>query len=109
MPAISCQEIKTLLQQGGQLVDVRSPLEFSRGALQGAINIPMQSIYSAANLLDLQKPVMVYCHSGIRSANAKTWLLSMGFQVVVDLSSPYHIVDCIELIEQHYRQAGRNP
>jgi phage shock protein E len=76
-----------LLTEGAQLVDVRSSAEFSRGALPNAINLPLQSIMSAKNVLDIDKAVILYCVTGARSSTAKNYLVQMGFEQVHDLGS----------------------
>ena len=53
-----------LLSNGAQLVDVRSASEFSRGALPDAINLPLQSIMGAKNIIDQNKDIIVYCVTG---------------------------------------------
>jgi len=76
-----------LLNEGAQLVDVRSASEFSRGALPNAINLPLQSIMSAKNVIDTDKTVILYCVTGARSSTAKNYLVQMGFEQVHDLGS----------------------
>lgn len=76
-----------LLAEGAQLVDVRSSSEFAQGALPNAINVPLQSIMNAKNILDNSKPVIVYCVSGARSSSAKSYLSQLGFDNVNDLGS----------------------
>ncbi len=79
---IPANELRKLLAQGAQLVDVRSPAEYSRGAAPGAKNIPVQLLPQQAAELDRDKPVVVYCMSGGRSAQAQMILRSMGFDQV---------------------------
>ncbi|WXU00476.1 MAG: Sulfurtransferase [Catillopecten margaritatus gill symbiont] len=76
-----------LLADGAQLVDVRSSSEFAQGALPNAVNLPLQSIMNAKNIIDVDKPVVLYCVSGARSSTAKNYLLQMGFDNVNDLGS----------------------
>ncbi|SFV88725.1 Phage shock protein E [hydrothermal vent metagenome] len=76
-----------LLANGAQLVDVRSTAEFAQGALPNAINLPLQSVMNAKNILDENKAIILYCVSGARSASAKNYLLQMGFDNVNDLGS----------------------
>lgn len=94
MQSISCTDIGELMGQGGQLVDVRTPMEYYQGALPGAVNIPLQAINRAPDMLDRSKPVLVYCRSGQRSANARLWLHTMGFDTVLDLGTPYLFAQC---------------
>ena len=68
------------------LVDVRSECKYASGAIDGALNHPLQGLPDT--LLDmgieLDEEVIVYCGSGRRSAQAKTLLKQAGFQLVFD-------------------------
>jgi phage shock protein E len=72
---------------GAQLVDVRSSSEFSQGALPNAINLPLQSIMNAKNILNQDTAIVLYCVTGARSSTAKNYLVQMGFNDVNDLGS----------------------
>jgi len=77
-----------------QLVDVRNPDEFGRDALPGAINIPVHMIpVTAREHLDTSKPVVVYCLSGGRSAQAQMILNSLGFNDVHNVISPMNFLN----------------
>ena len=68
-----------------QLLDVRTPEEFSAGHLPGAANIDWLAdgfIDGASAALDKARPVAVYCRSGKRSAESAAALTKAGFQVV---------------------------
>lgn len=68
------------------IVDVRSEGEYASGAIDGALNHPLQGL--PGTLFDmgveLDEEVIVYCRSGRRSAQAKTLLKEAGFQLVFD-------------------------
>jgi phage shock protein E len=68
------------------LIDVRSAGEFASGHISGALNIPLdvlgQKVQRAAP--DPAAPLLVYCRSGMRSAQARTLLQSMGYQQVIN-------------------------
>ncbi len=56
-------EVKQLLEQGAQLVDVLGEDEFEHDHLPGAINIPLKQLdASTAARLDRDRPVIVYCN-----------------------------------------------
>ena len=85
---ISGTEARRLISEhDAQLVDVRNPAEYSTGAAPGSLNIPVQMIPHAAKKLDATKPVVVYCVSGGRSAQAQMILNSMGFNNVHNVVS----------------------
>jgi rhodanese-related sulfurtransferase len=59
----SVSEVKQLLDQGAQLVDVLGEDEFEHDHLPGAINIPLKKLdATTAARLDRDRPVLVYCN-----------------------------------------------
>ena len=72
----------TLVKNGAQIVDVRTPGEYQSGHIRGSKNIPLQVLASKLNVLDKSKPVITCCASGMRSASAKSMLLQKGFSEV---------------------------
>lgn len=78
---------KKMNQPEVQLVDVRTPEEFGQGHLENALNIDFMAddFDAKAATLDKEKPVMVYCKSGGRSAKASARLKALGFKTITDL------------------------
>ena len=74
-----------------QLIDVRTPEEFTAGHIKGAKNIDFfsEDFSEAFEKLDKDKPVYIYCRSGNRSAKAAEKLSNMGFSTIVDLKGGY--------------------
>jgi rhodanese-related sulfurtransferase len=59
----SVSEVKRLLDQGAQLVDVLGEDEFGHDHLPGAINIPLKQLDASTTAkLDRNRPVLVYCN-----------------------------------------------
>lgn len=87
---ISCEDTKRLIKEKkAQLIDVRTPDEFSMSKLPGAVNIPLQDIDRVGeSMLDKGTPVVVFCRSGQRSHMAMQILMSMGFSEVYNMG-PY--------------------
>ncbi len=67
------------------LVDVREPAEYEIVAIPGSVLIPKGEILSGAALAGLpqDRPVVLYCKSGIRSAEALAALKAAGFRDAV--------------------------
>lgn len=61
-------------------LDVRYAAEFAQDGLPGALNIPLNEIRSAFQLLDKRKEYIVYCHSGRRSSAAAFLLAQYGLK-----------------------------
>jgi phage shock protein E len=73
-----------ILKQKPLLVDVRSPQEFKSGSAKGAINIPLGSIEGSLDQFKNKDHVVVFCLSGMRSAQAKNILLKNGITSVTN-------------------------
>jgi len=73
------------IQAGAAIIDVRSPDEFADGAYPGARNIPVNTLVNRLNDVGAKdKPVVVYCASGGRSAVAQQILKANGFADVTN-------------------------
>lgn len=70
-----------------QLVDVRTPGEFSSGHLEGALNYDWNGSEFESQIADLDKskPVFIYCLSGGRSGAAAKQMRADGFQHVYEM------------------------
>lgn len=69
------------------ILDVREPEEYELGHLDGAINIPSQSLMAGVpELKDTPKdtPLLVYCRTGSRSGIALQILKQLGFTNVTN-------------------------
>ena len=73
----------SIVQNGGQWLDVRLPSEFENHHLDGAINIPLYFIRLKINALDPDKQYIVCCDTGRRSSAGAYILNERGFQAYV--------------------------
>lgn len=74
-------DFRELLQEGAQVVDVRSREEYASGHVKGSINVPLPELNSSLGKINKSRPVIVCCASGMRSASAKSILKAQGFEV----------------------------
>ncbi len=72
-----------------QIIDVRTPEEFSEGHLAGAVNIPVQATDFTERIasLDPAATYAVYCRSGNRSKPAVSAMKGAGIAAVYELDS----------------------
>jgi len=61
------------------LVDVREPSEYDSGHIPGAINVPVRSLTKNLDRIPTDKPVILYCSSGHRTAIGMTALRLLGY------------------------------
>jgi rhodanese-related sulfurtransferase len=77
------------------IVDVRETYEFAEGHAKGAVNIPLSVLQGRiAEFNAMAKPIVVYCRSGMRSAQAMGLLKAMGVQEVYNGGSLYEVEAC---------------
>jgi glyoxylase-like metal-dependent hydrolase (beta-lactamase superfamily II)/rhodanese-related sulfurtransferase len=69
------------------ILDVRSPEELSGpdGRIEGSLNIPLPELEARRGDIPADRPVVVVCHAGSRSALATQQLLKAGFSQVANL------------------------
>ncbi|MEO8612039.1 MAG: rhodanese-like domain-containing protein [Chloroflexota bacterium] len=67
------------------LLDVRTPDEFASGHIHDAVNISVDTLESRLSQVPRNIPVVVYCHSGNRSAQAAQILTQAGYTTIYDL------------------------
>ena len=69
------------------VLDVRSPEEFARGHVPGAVNLDINApdFVSKVASFDQQRPILVNCHAGSRGAIASAALAKLGFKTVCNL------------------------
>ena len=67
------------------LIDVRTPEEFAAGHIAGSVNIPLDQVSRRLAEFPTDKPVVLYCRSGNRSAQAADLLTNAGYNNLYDL------------------------
>lgn len=85
---VKTEQAAKQIASGVQLLDVRTREEWEEGYIKGAKLVPIASddfSGKATKALDPEKPVLVYCQSGGRSAKAVKLLREAGFKNVRDL------------------------
>ena len=86
MEEITVEELKRKIDNGEdfQLIDVRETFEYEVSNL-GGLNIPLSGIMIESDKIETDKPVIVQCRSGKRSAAAIMQLQSLGFDNLYNL------------------------
>jgi rhodanese-related sulfurtransferase len=71
------------------VLDVRTENERQTGAIEGSQNIPLHRLEEQMNTLPHDRPVVVHCAGGYRSAIAASLLERVGYTNVIDLVGGY--------------------
>ena len=79
-----------IINEGAILVDVRTEDEYNEKHIDGSVLLTLDTISedTVSSVIDNKDtPVIVYCRSGNRSAQALTKLEALGYTEVYDLGS----------------------
>jgi rhodanese-related sulfurtransferase len=81
---ITPTELQQLLagENPPSLIDVREEGEAAICAIDGSTLIPMNSLPQRLQEIPKERPVVLYCHSGMRSMMAGQWLSQQGFDAM---------------------------
>ena len=89
IPTIDVVEAERRMREdpaGPLLVDVRETNEFEDVRAPGAVLVPMSTFAAAAGELPADRPLMLVCHLGGRSAAAAGFLIRSGRNDVVNVA-----------------------
>ena len=84
MKSITVQELHKLMNNNEKitLVDVREKGERVMASIDGSTHVPMMAIPHQLELFNKDEPIYLFCHSGVRSAQACLYLEQQGFDSV---------------------------
>jgi sulfur-carrier protein adenylyltransferase/sulfurtransferase len=84
---VTPKALKEQIDSGRDMVvlDVREPFEYEIGHIADAKLIPLGQLAEHVNELDTARPIVVYCHTGQRSAQAVRFLNGLGFKKAKNL------------------------
>ena len=81
IPTVSIDQVPHPLPEGLTVLDVREPMEWAYGHIEGALHIPLGTLPARVDELPAGQ-VLVVCKVGGRSAQATMWLQQQGHEVV---------------------------
>ncbi len=91
VPQITTDDLKKSIEAKEKMVilDVRTPGEFSRGKIEGSINISVDDIGEKVEKLlpNKDEKIVVYCLSGSRSVFAVDEMTKLGYKKVFNLTN----------------------
>lgn len=89
---ISATEASILRDNNEDVIflDVREDSELEICRIEDALHIPMNEIPERCEALPLDRPLVVFCHHGMRSMNVLHYLESRGFENVINMGGGIH-------------------
>ena len=76
------KDIPTLISNGAIMLDVRTPAEYTKGHIEGSINIALSKLRDENLPLDKDKAYITCCSNGLRSIKAVEVLKAKGYRNV---------------------------
>lgn len=79
-------DLPAMIKDGALVIDARSAGEFAGGHIEGAINMPHNTVADTLPKYESDKSrvIIVYCLSGARSGSAKKALIRAGYTNVTN-------------------------
>lgn len=73
------------------LIDVRTPREYQRGFIEGAVNIQLHELRDRYTEIDASKPTILYCQKGLRGYLARLILRQKGVDKIVSIPGGFKL------------------
>ena len=89
---VDTSQAEEAIAKGATVLDVREPDEYEQGALPGAVHIPRGNLESQIEnrVVDRDRPLVVHCAGGTRSAFAAETLTQLGYTDVVSMAGGFN-------------------
>jgi rhodanese-related sulfurtransferase len=81
VPTVAISGVPDPLPEGLAVLDVREPVEWAYGHIEGALHIPLGELTGRVDEVP-EGQTLVVCKVGARSAQAVMWLSQLGRDVV---------------------------
>lgn len=90
---LKASQVKQLIdsKENIYLIDVRPKGQFAESHIKGAVNIPLEELSFKTNQIPKNKKIVLYCSSGIKSANGAQFLVDLGYKNVYVMSEGYSV------------------
>jgi len=82
IPTVSVDQVPVPLPEGLFVVDVREPIEWAHGRIDGSVHIPMSELVERIAEIPNDQQVLVVCKVGGRSAQVTQYLAQSGYEAV---------------------------
>jgi rhodanese-related sulfurtransferase len=92
VPEITVTKVHAMRERGDPftLLDIREKWESDLVTIDGSHYVTMEEVPSKLSDFDKEKPMVVYCHKGVRSAAVAVYLLNQGFLNVKSMVGGIH-------------------
>jgi rhodanese-related sulfurtransferase len=82
VPTIEVSQVPDPIPEGVTVLDVREPIEWQHGRIDGAVHIPLTQLPDRSRELPVDQQLLVVCKVGGRSSQATAFLREKGFEAI---------------------------
>jgi rhodanese-related sulfurtransferase len=82
VPTVEVGQVPVPIPEGVTVLDVREPVEWHHGRIEGSLHVPMAQIPARTGELPHEGQLLVVCKVGGRSAHVTAFLRRNGFDAV---------------------------
>ena len=82
VPTIEVAQVPDPVPEGVTVLDVREPIEWRHGRIDGSMHIPLTQLPDRANELPVGQQLLVVCKIGSRSSQATAFLREKGHEAI---------------------------
>ena len=82
VPTVELAQVPDPLPEGVTVLDVREPVEWHHGHVEGALHVPLTEVPGRLEELPRDQQLLVVCKVGGRSAQATAFLREKGFEAL---------------------------
>jgi rhodanese-related sulfurtransferase len=82
VPTIEVAQVPDPIPDGVTVLDVREPIEWHHGRIDGAVHVPLTQLPDRVDELPVGQQLLVVCKVGGRSSQATAFLREKGFDAV---------------------------
>jgi rhodanese-related sulfurtransferase len=82
VPTIEVAQVPDPIPEGVTVLDVREPVEWHHGHIEGAVHVPLTQLPDRAGELPVEQQLLVVCKVGGRSSQATAFLREKGFEAI---------------------------
>ncbi len=109
MPIWHYHDYEKIKENGGFILDVRTPAEFKTRPIEAAINIHVDELRKRLDEIPRNKPIYVFCETGFRSYLASRMLLLNGFKEVYNLTGGFRLFEMARATTEEIINACGSP
>ena len=80
IPSVSVDQVPDPIPDELLVVDVREPMEWTHGRIDGSVHIPMSELVERVGEIPNENQVLVVCKVGARSARVAGYLVQSGYE-----------------------------